>query len=325
MIIVTGGSGFIGTNLIEHLHRSYPRRDILNLDKHTSISNTHLMDRYGCSKWYSEIECDIISPTHAIDCLAKYKTIDCIIHLAAESHVDRSCEDMSPFVETNVLGTSIIATHAAKNNIPFVNMSTDEVYGSTYGDIDAFNEEDPLLPTNPYAVSKTCADLLVSSLMQQHPKWDAVTLRCVNNFGRHQDKTKFIPKAISELLLGNKIPLYGDGNFVRSWIHVDHACDIIISIIQRVCAGELNHKIYNIGSPVVCSNLDIAKELCRLCDVSEEDGISFIADPRGVAHDRRYNVDHERILSELKINREVNFVFENELQKLVGEMTNGKS
>ena len=292
-ILVTGNKGFIGTNLVELLHIYYPDAIIYGLDKGTSISNDSLQNRYGDEDWYVEYIGDICNDID-ID-KSNICHVDFVFHLAAESHVDRSIEGVEPFIKSNIQGTTNIAEWCAKFGIPMINVSTDEVYGEVGEDGHAFREDTPLNPRNPYAVSKTSADLMVDAIGRMYPDWGYVTTRCVNNFGDHQDSTKFIPVIIDAILSGNKIPLYGEGKQQRSWIHVDDHCMALVMLMESLLNGDNKHKLYNIGTTDCYTNINIIELICALMGVEPDDYIEFVDDPRGQCHDKIYKQNSDRI------------------------------
>jgi dTDP-glucose 4,6-dehydratase len=215
-------------------------------------------------------------------------TIDSIINFAAESHVDRSIENSSEFVRTNVLGTQVLLDAAKNHNInKFVQVSTDEVYGSILQG--SWDENQPLLPNSPYSASKASADLLARSYFVTHGLNINIT-RCSNNFGPRQDPEKLIPSFILKLSQGDKVPIYGDGMNVRDWLFVqDHCIGIYLALTEGL-PGE----IYNIGGGVELTNLEITRKILDLLNKGEE-SIDFISDRLG--HDRRYSVNASKIES----------------------------
>ena len=212
---------------------------------------------------------------------------DIIVHFAAESHVDRSISGPSEFVRTNVIGTQVLLSAAVANDAKlFLHVSTDEVYGSV--EKGSSVEADPLLPNSPYSASKAASDLLVRSYVQTYGL-DARITRCCNNFGPNQYPEKFIPLAIKQLNDGKKIPIYGDGKNVREWIQVEEHCNAIQSVIEFGSAGE----IYNIGSGIQMTNLEIAEILAVNFKLSLDAAIEFIPDRPG--HDIRYSLNSSKI------------------------------
>ena len=292
-ILVTGNKGFIGTNLVDMLHAYYPHATIYGLDWATPISNDSLQDRYGDEDWYVEYIGNICDDLYMYN--SNSDDIDFVFHLAAESHVDRSIESVTPFIETNVIGTTNIAQWCSNFNIPMINVSTDEVYGEVGIEGYPFREDTPLNPRNPYAVSKASADMMVDAIGRMNPDWDYVTTRCVNNYGEHQDSTKFIPVIIESIICGERIPLYGDGKQQRSWIHVDDHCMALVMLMKSLMIGDIKHKLYNIGTSDCYTNLHIIKLICGIIGVDPDDFIEFVDDPRGNCHDMVYKQNSDRI------------------------------
>jgi len=215
---------------------------------------------------------------------------DSIVHFAAESHVDRSVNDSRIFVDTNVLGTQTLLDAALKLGISrFVHVSTDEVYGSI--DEGSWDEHEPLLPNSPYAASKAASDLLVRSYFVTHGLNASIT-RCSNNYGTHHFPEKLIPLFITNLLDDKTVPLYGDGQNVRDWLHVDDHCRGIALVFNKGAAGE----IYNIGGGTELSNTELTHLLLDALG-KDESSITPVADRKG--HDRRYSVDIGKISREL--------------------------
>jgi len=219
------------------------------------------------------------------------KECDAIVHFAAESHVDRSIEDASPFVGTNVEGTwRLIDVCRGARMGRFIHVSTDEVYGSLAPGAKA-TESSPLAPTSPYAASKASSDLLVLSAVKTH-RFPAIITRCTNNYGPYQFPEKFIPLMISQATAGQPLPVYGDGRNVRDWIHVLDHCRAIDAILRRGKEGE----IYNIGGECELENITVAKKILAALDRSES-LLKFVTDR--LAHDRRYALDCTKLKNEL--------------------------
>lgn len=286
--LVTGGAGFIGSNFIRIILESQPSVEIINLDALTYAGNlTNLVDIESNSR-YRFVPGDICD-SDLIDRLAA--EADVIIHFAAESHVDRSIEGATQFVRTNIEGTQVLLDAARKHRHErFLHVSTDEVYGSL-GSKGAFTERSPLAPNSPYAASKAAAECMVRAAVHTHGLPVIVT-RASNNYGPHQFPEKFIPLAITNLLNGDTIPIYGTGANVRNWIHVeDHARGIWAALIHGK-PGE----IYNLGGDDELSNLDLAKELLRILHLDDR-RLRFVADRPG--HDFRYALDSSRARAEL--------------------------
>lgn len=281
---VTGGAGFIGSNYVEHLFKNV--EDVTGVtiyDKFTYASNPRNYQEFVSDSRISVIKGDICDSKLLEDSMANH---DYVVHFAAESHVDRSINDASAFVNTNVLGTFNVLEASRKLGVKTViHVSTDEVYGSlSEGSAD---ENYLLAPNSPYAASKAASDLLTRSYFVTHGL-DVRTTRCCNNYGKNQFPEKVIPVFINKLNSGEKLPIYGDGKNVREWIHVsDHSRGIQI-VLKNGHPGE----IYNIGTGCHLSNNDLATEIITAMAL-HEDMKSYVADRQG--HDFRYSVDSSKI------------------------------
>ncbi len=292
-IVVTGGCGFIGTNFIRLLLAERPNATIINVDKLTYAGNpANLADiekLYGKNRYKLEI-IDIID-SKAIKDLFKTQPVDAIVHFAAESHVDRSISDASPFIMTNVLGTHVLLEAARAAGVPrFVHVSTDEVYGSL-GPTGLFTETTPLAPNSPYAASKASSDLLVRAFHQTH-NMDTVTTRCSNNYGPYQFPEKLIPLMFHKALHHERLPVYGDGLQVRDWIHVQDHCRGILLALEKGVSGA----VYNFGGHAERTNIDVVTTMLKLLD-RPMDLINYVQDRPG--HDRRYAMDYTLAEKEL--------------------------
>ena len=290
-IFVTGGAGFIGSNFVRMaLTARLPGledADITVFDALTYSGTLTNLEAISDSPRYSFVHGDIRDQDAVATALAGH---DAIIHFAAESHVDRSVTNSRIFVETNVLGTQTLLDQALALGVPrFVHVSTDEVYGSI--DEGSWDENEPLLPNSPYSASKAASDLLVRSYHVTHGL-NASTTRCSNNYGTHHFPEKVIPLFITNLLDGQKIPLYGDGGNVRDWLHVDDHCRGIALVLQGGKPGET----YNIGGGTELSNVELT-ELLLAATGRDESFIEHVADRKG--HDRRYSVNIGKIQREL--------------------------
>jgi dTDP-glucose 4,6-dehydratase len=290
-IFVTGGAGFIGSNFVRMaLTARLPGledADITVFDALTYSGTLTNLEAISDSPRYSFVHGDIRDQDAVASALAGH---DAIVHFAAESHVDRSVTDSRIFVETNVLGTQTLLDQALALGVPrFVHVSTDEVYGSI--DEGSWDENEPLLPNSPYSASKAASDLLVRSYHVTHGL-NASTTRCSNNYGTHHFPEKVIPLFITNLLDGQKIPLYGDGGNVRDWLHVDDHCRGIALVLQGGKPGET----YNIGGGTELSNGELT-ELLLVATERNESFIEHVADRKG--HDRRYSVNIGKIQREL--------------------------
>src|SRR5437763_8637361 len=288
-LLGTGGCGFIGSNFVRHLLQADPAVSIINFDALTYAGNlANLADLEGHPR-YKFVRGDIT------DRAAVRKVVEQgvsgIIHFAAESHVDRSIQDSGPFVRTNVLGTQVLLDAAKEFQVPrYLQVSTDEVYG-TLGPTGAFTEETPLAPNSPYAASKAAADLLVRSYVHTFGL-NAVITRCSNNYGPYQFPEKLIPLFVSNLMADKQVPVYGDGQQVRDWIHVrDH--NRAVELVWRFGRpGE----VYNIGGRCEKTNLELTQTLLNLLG-KPKSLIRYVEDRPG--HDRRYAIDCSKIEREL--------------------------
>ena len=289
-VLVTGGCGFIGSNFIRWLLEDDPEARVVNFDKLTYAGNLENLASVADSDRYEFCPGDI-SDRERVDGVLERFAVDAIVNFAAESHVDRSILDSTPFIQTNIVGTQVLidAARAAGTN-RFVQVSTDEVYGSL-GATGAFTEETPLAPNSPYAASKTAADLLVRAAVHTH-EFPGIVTRCSNNYGPFQFPEKLIPLFISNALDHQPLPVYGDGENVRDWIHVDDHCSGIAAVLRE---GELGD-VYNFGGRAEMSNIGLTRRLLELLD-RPESLIRFVPDRPG--HDQRYAIDCTRAEAEL--------------------------
>lgn len=284
-VLVTGGAGFIGSNFVEMaLTDHFPEiSSVLVLDKLTYAGKLSNLSSVSNNPNFEFVQGDICD-VELVNRLAA--NVDAIINFAAESHVDRSIENSSEFIQTNVLGTQVLLD-AAKNQkvAKFVQVSTDEVYGSILEG--SWDENAPLLPNSPYSASKAAADLLTRAFFVTHGLNVCIT-RCSNNFGPKQDPEKLIPNFILKLSRGEKVPVYGDGLNVRDWLYVEDHCMGIYLVLTKGLSGE----IYNIGGGTELTNLELTK---KLLDFFERDETLIDYVPDRLGHDRRYSVNHQKI------------------------------
>jgi dTDP-glucose 4,6-dehydratase len=285
-ILVTGGAGFIGSHFTKMAvagELGIVISELTVLDKLTYAGKLGNLSPLQNHLDFKFVQGDI---TDANIVNAATKNIDLVINFAAESHVDRSIESSHEFLSSNVIGVGVLLEACLRNGVNrYLQVSTDEVYGTIQEG--SWNEEFSLSPNSPYAASKAAGDLLVQAFQRTHGLNTVIT-RCSNNYGSHQDLEKLIPKAITAAIAGRKIPVYGDGSNIREWIHVSDHCRGIALAITKGAAGE----IYNIGSGVEVSNLQLVKELLRILSLSEQQ-IEFVTDRKG--HDFRYSVDYRKI------------------------------
>ena len=304
-ILVTGGSGFIGSNFIRHILEKYPDYRVINLDKLTYAGNPDNLKDVEDNPNYLFVRGDICDPD-TVDKLMQEQQIDHIVHFAAESHVDRSIMDGSAFVRTNLLGTYTLLDSALRHGINrFIHISTDEVYGST--NEGSFKETDVLNPSSPYSSSKAGSDLLARSYYVTYDLPVIIT-RCTNNFGPHQYPEKLIPLFITNLLEDKKVPVYGTGQNVRDWIYVLDHCRAIDFILQHGETGE----VYNIGGGAERTNLEITE---KILEILGTDGsmIEHVKDRPG--HDFRYSLDCSKLKD---IGWAPKYNFEDALEKTIG-------
>ena len=281
--LITGGAGFIGSNLIRHVFAREPDATVINLDALTYAgvkATVSELDELGDHVF---VHGDI-RDAKLVDDLTQQA--DVILHLAAESHVDRSIDGPAVFLDTNVVGTGVLIDAACRHNVStFVHVSTDEVYGSI--DEGFPTEEAPLLPSSPYSASKAGSDLLVQSYGITYD-YQAIITRCTNNYGAYQFPEKLIPLSIVNLLHERPIGLYGDGLHERDWLHVDDHVSAIYMLVDNGRPGET----YNISAGAQTSNLELAERLVTIMG-SPENAITFITDRPG--HDRRYALDSTKL------------------------------
>ena len=289
-ILVTGGAGFIGSNFVRYVLKTYPDDQIVNLDKLTYAGNLENLAGLEDEKRYAFVRCDIGTEADVDDALSA-GGFDAIVNFAAETHVDRSLQDAQVFVQTNSMGTQVLLDACRRHKIPrYLQVSTDEVYGSL-GPEGKFLETTPLAPNNPYSASKAAGDCLVRAAVGSHGV-DAVITRCSNNFGPYQFPEKLIPLMIANCLEDKELPVYGDGMHVRDWIYVEDHCSGIDAALRKGVAGE----VYNIGGNYDVPNLEIVKTILRVLD-RPESLIRFVKDRPG--HDRRYAIDSSKIEDQL--------------------------
>ncbi|WP_166355581.1 dTDP-glucose 4,6-dehydratase [Phytoactinopolyspora limicola] len=298
-ILVTGGAGFIGSHYVRQvLTGAYPHAagaEVIVLDKLTYAGSRENLSPVATHPRLSFVHGDICDPLLARDLMAR---VDLVVHFAAESHVDRSIVGSADFVQTNVVGTHTLLQAAVDTAVDkFVHVSTDEVYGSiTAG---SWPEDHPLWPNSPYSASKASADLIVRAFHETHGLPVCVT-RCSNNYGPYQFPEKVIPLFITNLLDGERVPLYGDGLNVRDWLHVDDHCRGIQLVAEHGKPGE----IYNIGGGTELTNRQLTDVILTALG-SAWDMVEPVADRK--AHDRRYSVDITKIQRELGYRPEVSF------------------
>ncbi len=307
-ILVTGGMGFIGSCFIRHVINEYPDCKIVNYDSLTYAGNLRNLDGVSNYSNYNFVRGDICDK-EAVSNLISSNDFDKIINFAAESHVDKSISGPSKFVQTNIVGTSILLEESLKyyrnldsslkNDFRFIHISTDEVFGDL-SDTGKFTEKTPYNPSSPYSASKASSDHLVRAWHRTYGLPVSIT-NCSNNYGPFQNPEKLIPLMINNALSGKVLPVYGNGSNIRDWLYVYDHCDAILTVIENGVNGET----YNIGGEFEISNIKIVKKICRLLDKIQpkkdnlpyESLIKFVSDRPG--HDYRYAMDITKIRNEL--------------------------
>lgn len=298
-LLVTGGAGFIGSNFVRRtLEDAYPGlegAEVVVLDALTYSGNKENLAPVADSERYTFVHGDIRDDKVLDEWIPQ---VDGVVHFAAESHVDRSVRDASIFVETNVLGTQKLLDACLRHGIDrFVHVSTDEVYGSI--EEGEWTEEWPLEPNSPYAASKAGSDLIARSYHRTHKMNISIT-RCSNNYGPYHFPEKLIPLFVTNLMDDKHVPLYGTGENVRDWLHVDDHCRGIAMVYTKGRAGE----VYNIGGGTQLTNVEITKKLLELMG-KDWSYVDHVEDRKG--HDLRYCVDISKIQKELGYEPQVPF------------------
>lgn len=290
-IFVTGGAGFIGSNFILYWLKNHPQDEIINFDKLTYAGNLENLKEVEGNPNYKFIQGDICDGRAVEKAMGG---MEAVVHFAAETHVDRSIMGPAPFVMTNVVGTQILLENVLKVGIKkFCHISTDEVFGLlALDEAKKFDEKTPYDPRSPYAATKAASDHLVRAYFHTYGLPVVIT-NCSNNYGPFQFPEKFLPLAITNLLEGKKVPVYGDGLYVRDWLYVDDHCRAIEAVLEKGQVGET----YCIGGLTEdINNLTIVKKILALLG-KDESQIEFVKDRP--AHDRRYAVDWSKIRKEL--------------------------
>ncbi|MBI5452532.1 dTDP-glucose 4,6-dehydratase [Candidatus Gottesmanbacteria bacterium] len=298
-LLVTGGAGFIGANFVLYWLNKYPKDTIINLDELTYAGNLENLKTVETNPRYKFVKGDICNPKLVNQVM---EGIDTVCHFAAESHVDRSILSPSTFIETNIVGTHILLEAALKNKVKrFHHISTDEVFGSLeLNNSSKFDERTPYNPRSPYSASKAASDHLVRAYWFTYGLPITIS-NCSNNFGRFQFPEKLIPLAITNILEGKKVPVYGDGLHVRDWLFVEDHCRAIDLIIRDGKVGET----YCVGGLTKdISNLEVIKKILKILN-KDESWLVFVKDRPG--HDRKYSIDWSKIKNELGWHPEEDF------------------
>lgn len=292
-ILVTGGCGFIGSNLIKFIleNKSAEVSKVVNLDSLTYAADLRNTDDFSDHPKYCFAKIDLCDIDNLRAVIRNHK-ITHIIHLAAESHVDNSIKDASAFIQSNIVGTFNLLKMCMDFNIQkFHHVSTDEVYGDL-GPTGKFDEDTPYNPKNPYSASKASSDMLVRAY--HHTYNMPITIsNCSNNYGPNQHDEKFIPTVINCILNNKKIPLYGSGTNIRDWIYVEDHCSAVWEVFMKGKLGET----YCIGSDCEKKNIEVIEQICDIMNVQPSESIEYVKDRLG--HDQRYAIDSNKIITEL--------------------------
>jgi dTDP-glucose 4,6-dehydratase len=313
-ILVTGGCGFIGSNFVKHMVKKYPEYEITNYDTLTYAGDRKNVSECEYYNNYHFVKGDICD-YDKLKKTIKSLDIDIIINFAAESHVDNSIENSDEFIRTNINGTHTLLKLMHEFTIhKFIQISTDEVYGTLREDDLAFTENSLLKPNSPYAASKTAADLLCRSFYETY-KYPITITRCSNNYGPNQHREKLIPKLIHNIKEGIKVPIYGDGKNIRDWVHVQDHCEAIDVVLHKGEDGE----VYNIGGECEKRNIQIVDHLLLNFEQSY-DLVEYVKDRKG--HDWRYAMDISKIKQKLGWSPRI--TFEKGMSDLIHESMGGR-
>ena len=297
-VLVTGGAGFIGSSFIRYVLRNREDIEIVNFDKLTYAGNLRNLEEVSTDRRYAFVRGDIAEPDH-VGAVFQQHHPEVVVNFAAETHVDRSIEDTTPFLRTNVAGTQCLLEQSRRSGITkFIQISTDEVYGSL-GTQGAFREDTPLDPSSPYSASKASADMWTLSYFKTFG-FPALVTRCSNNYGPFQFPEKLIPVLVTNAMEGRALPIYGDGLNVREWIFADEHSRAVLMALDLGRAGE----VYNIGSGQELTNLEVVRAVLRILG-KPESLITYVKDRPG--HDRRYAIDCSKIKKEWGWKSEIDF------------------
>jgi dTDP-glucose 4,6-dehydratase len=300
-LMITGGAGFIGSRFAEMLvTKEIPNQysSITVVDNLTYSGNLSNLDAVISMPEFYFHKSDICNKTE-IESIIEQRSINVVANFAAESHVDRSIESAFEFLNTNVMGTQNLLDLAKKHGVArYLQVSTDEVYGSI--PTGSWEEDEPLKPNSPYSASKAGADLLVLAYGKTYGMNVGIT-RCCNNYGLRQYPEKIIPLFVSNLIDGKRVPIYGDGNQIREWIHVDDHCRGVFAVLQNGNPGE----VYNIAGTDEFQNVELARKIISYFGKTEDESFEFVADRKG--HDIRYSLTGNKIRKELGVEPQIDF------------------
>ena len=297
-MLVTGGAGFIGSNFVHYILEKHPDHEVIDLDALTYAGNLGNLEGLMDNPRHRFVQGRIEDGKLVGELM---EGVDVVINFAAESHVDRSILEPQVFIETNVVGTRVLLNAALQYKVGlFYQISTDEVYGALeLNSTERFTEQSLLRPNSPYAASKTSADLLVRAYHRTYGLPVVIT-RCSNNYGPHQHPEKFIPTVILNALHDKPVPIYGDGLYVRDWIHVLDHCRAIDLIMNKGEIGE----VYNIGTDNEWANIDLGRKILQIMG-KPEDLLQSVTDRPG--HDRRYALDYDKLKREFDWKPSISF------------------
>lgn len=297
-VLVTGGAGFIGSGFVRYILKHRPEVHVTNFDLLTYAGNLRNVEEVATDPRYTFVRGDISNPAD-VKPLFEAGSFDAVVNFAAETHVDRSIDDASPFVRTNVLGTQCLLESAKKHGVSkFVQISTDEVYGSL-GPEGAFREDHPIEPSSPYSASKAGSDLLAFSYYKTYGLPVVIT-RCSNNYGPYQFPEKLVPLMIMNAMEDKPLPVYGDGKNVREWIFTDEHSRAVLMALENGTPGE----VYNVGSGYELTNIEVVRGILNILG-KPESLIKYVKDRPG--HDRRYAIDTTKIQREWGWKAEIAF------------------
>lgn len=290
-LLVTGGAGFIGSNFVLYWLKKYPQDSIVNVDKLTYAGNLENLKEVENNPQHKFVKGDICDGKLMNEVMSG---VDTVVHFAAETHVDRSISDPAPFIKTNFEGTAVLLDAALQNKVKkFHHVSTDEVFGQLeLNSQEKFNDNTPYNPRSPYSASKAAADFLVRAYYTTYGLPITIS-NCSNNYGPYMFPEKLIPLAITNIIEGKKIPVYGDGLYVRDWLYVEDHCEAIDAILQKGKIGE-TYLVGGLDQDI--PNIDIIKQILKIMD-KDQSMIEYVKDRPG--HDRRYAIDWSKINREL--------------------------
>jgi dTDP-glucose 4,6-dehydratase len=306
-ILITGGCGFIASHFVQLAKQNFEKIVVLDALTYAAINApAALTSKALCCIDDVHYYKGSINNAQLVEMLLQQYNIDVVVNFAAESHVDNSIQNCMPFIKTNVSGVATLLDACSRtwsnefSHKRFIQVSTDEVFGSLTGDQESFTETTPYAPRNPYAASKAAGDHLIDAYVNTHG-FPAIITHCCNNYGPGQHEEKLMPKVIRNAYMHKCIPLYGSGDNVREWIHAADHCSGILAAIKNGVVGE--H--YNFGSGFEISNIDLIKKICDLMHVNSNNLIKFVKDRAG--HDKRYSIDSTKAKTQLMWQPKISF------------------